>query len=147
MSAGFADAPTQEENTLLNSRDIAALNRAREVLKRVEDAAWRRSLDHHNPYAPVTAWELGRLSDAATVADGAIFHVLSTARNDCRIHVTDAQLHGADGARRQAEPALEAPPPGEVPAEATARRLPETDHRATTRLRVAPPERRNAGPV
>jgi hypothetical protein len=102
-----AEAGGKRRVTLLNSRDIAALNRAREVLKRVEDAAWRRSLDHYDPYAPVTAWDLGRLSGAASVADEAIFHVLSTARNNCHLNVTDAQLFGTERAPAQAEPALE----------------------------------------
>ena len=74
-------APDYEErSTLLSSRDIAALNRARAVLKRIEDAAWRRSLSHYDPFAPVTAWDLGRLSEAASSAEGALFHVLTTAR-------------------------------------------------------------------
>ena len=77
---------------MLNARDIAALIRAREVLKRVEDAAWKRSLSHFDPYASVSAWDLGRLSDAASVADDAILHVLSTARHNCHVKITDAQL-------------------------------------------------------
>jgi hypothetical protein len=98
------------------------LNRAREVLKRVEDAAWRRSLDHYDPYAPVTAWDLGRLSNAASVADEAIFNFLSTARNNCQVRITDAQLFGAERAPGQAEPALEAAPLADAPTHATARR-------------------------
>ena len=66
--------------------------RARDVLKRLEDAAWRQSLSHFDPYANVSAWDLGRLSDAASVADDAILHVLSTARHNCHLKVTDAQL-------------------------------------------------------
>ncbi len=69
----------EERSTLLSSRDIAALNRARAVLKRIEDTAWRRSLNHYDPFAPVTAWDLGRLSEAASAAEGALFHVLTTA--------------------------------------------------------------------
>lgn len=82
------------KGTLLNSRDIAALNRAREVLKRLDDAAWRRSLGYHDPYGSVTAWDLGRLSEAATAAENAIFNVLSTARTQCRVKISDAQLAG-----------------------------------------------------
>ena len=81
---------------MLNSRDIAALNRARKVLKRLEDAAWSEALSHFDPYAPVTAWDLGRLSDAASVADDAIFHVLGTARTNCKVSMTDAQMFGSD---------------------------------------------------
>ena len=58
----------------------------------MEDAAWKRSLSHFDPYASVSAWDLGRLSDAASVADDAIFHVLSTARHNCHVKITDAQL-------------------------------------------------------
>ena len=58
----------------------------------MEDAAWRQSLNHFDPYAPVSGWHLGVLSDAATVADDAIFHVLSIARHSCNVKVTDAQL-------------------------------------------------------
>lgn len=82
----------KKERPLLSARDIAALNRARNVLKRVEDAAWKRSLTQFDPYARVSAWDLGRLSDAASVADDAIFHVLSTARHNCHVGITDAQL-------------------------------------------------------
>ena len=92
-TTGTPDAEGRK-GTLLNSRDIAALNRAREVLKRLDDAAWRRSLDYHDPYGSVTAWDLGRLSEAATAAENAIFNVLSTARTQCRVKITDAQLLG-----------------------------------------------------
>ena len=70
------------------------MNRARDVLKRLDDAAWRRSLDYHDPYGSVTAWDLGRLSEAASAAENAIFHVLNTARTHCRVRITDAQLVG-----------------------------------------------------
>ena len=88
--------PDHEERSapLFSSRDVAALNRARAVLKRIEDAAWRRSLDHYDPFAPVTAWDLGRLSEAASTAEGALFHLLATARANCGVKVTDAQLYG-----------------------------------------------------
>ena len=91
-------------DALLNARDIAALIRAREVLKRVEDAAWKRSLSHFDPYASVSGWDLGRLSDAASVADDAIFHVLSTARHNCHVRITDAQLHAHEHAHESARP-------------------------------------------
>jgi hypothetical protein len=79
---------------LLTTKDVAALNRAREVLRRLEDTAWRRSLDHYDPFADVTAWDLGRLSAAASAAEDAVFHVLSTARANCGARITDAQLRG-----------------------------------------------------
>jgi hypothetical protein len=101
----------KRNDSLLNARDIAALNRARIVLKRLEDAAWRRSLSHFNPYAPVSAWHLGRLSDAATVADDAIFHVLSTARHNCLVNVTDAQLAATEPVQAQAARPGHAPKP------------------------------------
>ena len=126
--------------TLLNSRDIAALNRAREVLKRVEDAAWRRSLDHYDPYAPVTAWDLGRLSGAASVADEAIFHVLSTARNNCHVNVTDAQLFGTERTPAQAETAPETAPLTEVPTHAAARPLPRDGRPSNRAVRAVPPD-------
>ena len=50
-----------KRSTLLTSKEVAALNRAREVLKRLEDTAWRQSLEHYDPFADVTAWDLGRL--------------------------------------------------------------------------------------
>ena len=87
------------------------MNRARDVLRRVEDAAWRRSLGQFDPYAPVSAWDLGRLSEAASVADDAIFHVLSTARTSCGLNVTDAQLAGPERAQEQAAQPLEAVQP------------------------------------
>lgn len=96
-ASGSSDAAeVKRGHVLLNARDIAALIRARDVLKRLEDAAWRRSLSHFDPYASVSAWDLGRLSDAAQRADDAIFHVLSTARHSCHLKITDAQLqaHG-----------------------------------------------------
>ena len=92
----------EERSTLLSSRDIAALNRARAVLKRIEDTAWRRSLNHYDPFAPVTAWDLGRLSEAASTAEGALFHVLTTARANCGVRVTDAQLYGSNRAQERA---------------------------------------------
>ena len=103
-----------KRSALLTSRDIAALNRAREVLKRLEDTAWRRSLEQYDPFAQVTAWDLGRLSGAATAAEDALFHVLSTARANCGVRMTDAQLRGAEQAREdergRSEPAAETPP-------------------------------------
>lgn len=99
--------------TLLSSREIAALNRARAVLKRLEEGAWHGSLSHYDPLAPVTAWDLGRLSEAACVADDAILHVLATARANCQVKVTDAQLFGPGPALdpgHEGEPALTAVP-------------------------------------
>jgi hypothetical protein len=84
-----------KRSTLLTSKEIAALNRAREVLKRLEDTAWRRSLEYYDPFGDVTAWDLGRLSGAASAAEDALFHVLSTARANCGVKMTDAQLRGA----------------------------------------------------
>jgi hypothetical protein len=92
----MAEPDHDERSTLLSSRDIAALNRARAVLKRIEDSAWRRSLNHYDPFAPVTAWDLGRLSEAASTAEGALFHVLTTARANCGVRVTDTQLYGSE---------------------------------------------------
>jgi len=92
------------------------LNRARSVLKRVEDAAWKRSLSHFDPYAPVTAWDLGRLSDAASIADDAILHVLSTARHNCQVDIRDDQLFGAAQPTLEAASALDAAPRTDVPA-------------------------------
>ena len=83
-----------KRSTLLTSKEVAALNRAREVLKRLEDTAWRQSLEHYDPFADVTAWDLGRLSAAASAAEDALFHVLSTARANCGAKITDAQLRG-----------------------------------------------------
>ena len=40
-----------KRSTLLTSKEVAALNRAREVLKRLEDTAWRQSLEHYDPFA------------------------------------------------------------------------------------------------
>ena len=68
------------------------------MLKRLEQSAWRRSLTHYDPFAPVTAWDLGRVSEAASAADDAIFHVLATARANCHVKMTDAQLFGPDPA-------------------------------------------------
>jgi hypothetical protein len=87
------------------------LNRARNVLKRVEDAAWKRSLTQFDPYARVSAWDLGRLSDAASVADDAIFHVLSTARHNCHVGITDAQLAATETGPTPAAPPSDAPVP------------------------------------
>jgi hypothetical protein len=94
---------------LLNSRDIAALNRARKVLKRLEDAAWRTSLTQHDPLAPVSGWDLGQLSAAANAADDAIFNVLNSARTHCGVKITDSQLVGETPAQSE-EPTGEAPP-------------------------------------
>ena len=91
----------EERSPLLSSKDVAALNRARAVLKRIEDAAWRRSLNHYDPFAPVTAWDLGRLSEAASTAEGALFHLLTTARANCGVKVTDTQLYGPHRAAQE----------------------------------------------
>jgi hypothetical protein len=85
---------------VLNARDVAALNRAREVLKRLEDVALNRALGEHDPFAPVAGWDLGRLSEAATAADDAILHVLRTARTYCGVKITDAQLAGRAAANQ-----------------------------------------------
>ena len=90
----------EEDKQLLNSRDIAALNRAREVLKRLEDAALTKSLGQYDPYAPVAGWDLGRLSEAATAADDAILHVLSVAQIYGGVKIRDAQLTGRAEARQ-----------------------------------------------
>ena len=89
----------EKRSALLTSRDIVALNRAREILRRLEDTAWRRSLEQYDPFADVTAWDLGRLSGAATAAEDALFQVLSTARANCGVRVTDTQLRGAERER------------------------------------------------
>ena len=104
---------------MLNARDIAALNRARKVLKRLEDAAWSEALSHFDPYAPVTAWDLGRLSDAASVADDAIFHVLGTARTNCKVNMTDAQMFGSERVPSNGAEAPETPQPTEAPTPTT----------------------------
>jgi hypothetical protein len=101
----------KRDDSLLNARDIAALNRARSVLRRLEDAAWRQSLNHFDPYAPVSGWHLGVLSDAATVADDAIFHVLSIARHNCNVKVTDAQLAMTEPVQNGAPLPSDAPKP------------------------------------
>ena len=97
---------TQDDHTrrsvLLTAKEIATLNRAREVLKRLDDTAWRRSLEHYDPFADVTAWDLGRLSGAASGAEDALFEVLSTARN-CGAKITDAQVRGTLSARDDGE--------------------------------------------
>ena len=85
---------------MLNARDVAALNRAREVLKRLEHDALNRALGEHDPFAPVAGWDLGRLSEAATAADDAILHVLRTARTYCGVKITDAQLAGRAAANQ-----------------------------------------------
>lgn len=115
---GETTGADRRRHTLLNARDIAALNRARKVLKRLEDAAWSEALGHFDPFAPVTAWDLGRLSDAASIADDAIFHVLGTARTNCGVTMTDAQLFGTERAAEEAaRPSRTAQPDG-VPASA-----------------------------
>lgn len=93
------------------------MNRARDVLKRLEDAALGRSLEQYDPYAPVAGWDLGRLSEAATAADDAIFHVLSIARTYCGVKITDAQLNGrakADQPTMQVAQPTDATPPTDV---------------------------------
>ena len=127
-------APEHEDRTtLLTSRDIAALNRARAVLKRIEDAAWRRSLDHYDPFAPVTAWDLGRLSEAASTAEGALFHVLTTARANCGVKMTDTQLHGP---KRASERGAEV---GHAPAETQEATADPPPAAAAPAAPVAPP--------
>ena len=96
-----------KRSTLLTAKEVAALNRAREVLKRLEDTAWRRSLEHYDPFADVTAWDLGRLSAAASTAEDALFQVLSTARANCGAKLSDAQLRGtASAPTPRPEPSL-----------------------------------------
>jgi hypothetical protein len=95
---------------LLNTRDIATLNRAREVLRRVEESAWESSFVHFDPYAPVTGCDLGRLLEAANVAEDAIFRVLNTARSSCHTRITDDQLFPSPAYRPKADKAPEAPP-------------------------------------
>ena len=87
------------------------MNRARDVLKRLENAALGRSLEQYDPYAPVAGWDLGRLSEAATAADDAIFHVLSTARTYCGVKMTDAQLNGR---AKAGQPTARVAPPSDA---------------------------------
>jgi hypothetical protein len=102
---------------------------------RVEDAASRRALVH-DPYASVTAWDLGRLSEAASVADDALFSFLSTARSHCRLNITDAQLFGPERAQTQMAREIGSAQPIEVPAsteESVARAPLERDLTASLR--------------
>ena len=85
------------------------MNRAREVLKRLDNAALRRSLGQYDPYAPVAGWDLGRLSEAATAADDAILHVLSVAQIYGGVKIRDAQLTGRAEARQPTERVLQPP--------------------------------------
>jgi hypothetical protein len=126
---------------VLNARDIAALNRAREVLKRLEDAALDRALGEHDPYAPVAGWDLGRLSEAATAADDAILHVLRTARTYCDVKITDAQLAGRAATNRPTARAAQ-PTDAAYPTDAEAR-LPEQI--ADARAAFQPRDLRAAG--
>ena len=48
------------------------------------------------------------MSEAASAADDAIFHVLATARANCHVRMTDAQLFGPDPAREDTRMALAA---------------------------------------
>ncbi len=107
-----------KRSALLTSKEVAALNRAREVLKRLEDTAWRRSLEHYDPFASVTAWDLGRLSAAASAAEDALFQVLSTARANCGVKLTDAQLRGmvpSSAVRPEPRPSLRDSGPASTP--------------------------------
>jgi hypothetical protein len=135
-------AGKEEKRALLNARDIAALIRAREVLKRVEDAAWKESLSHFDPYASVSGWDLGRLSDAASTADDAIFHVLSTARHNCHVKITDAQLHAHEHEHESVRPA-EARPSEARPGSSTPDVGPNGDRRGegVARARGLPRDR------
>lgn len=105
------------------------------MLKRLEERAWSRSLSHYDPLAPVTAWDLGRLSEAASVADDAILHVLATARANCHVKMTDAQLFGPAPAAEEheqddaPEQADEAPAEPEVAVPEEAPAGPEEGHR------------------
>ena len=111
---------------------------------RVEDAASRRALVH-DPHASVTAWDLGRLSEAASVADDALFSFLSTARSHCRLNITDAQLFGPERAQTQMAREIGSAQPIDVPAstEETVARAPlERDLTASLRaLRKRRPAR------
>jgi hypothetical protein len=60
------------------------------------------SLGQFDPYATVSAWDLGRLSEAASVADDAIFRFLNTARTNCGVNITDVQLVRPERAQEQA---------------------------------------------
>jgi hypothetical protein len=106
---GMSGDDHDKRPALLTARDIAALNKARVVLKRLEDTAWRRSLEHYDPFADVTAWDLGRLSGAASAGEDALFHVLSTARANCRVRMTDDQLRGTERAHEPPSEEGEAP--------------------------------------
>jgi len=81
---------------MLTSDDITKLNEARKILKRLEDRTRDAFYDlgDTNKYSgEVDGHDLGRLSEAADVAEGAIFNVLNTARSYCKVAISDGEMH------------------------------------------------------
>jgi hypothetical protein len=77
---------------LLDDSDIAVLNSARTILKRVGTAAMNASFDAERPYDGAG---LGRLAHAADDSSDAIFRAMCQANTYAGVPMSKAQLHNA----------------------------------------------------
>lgn len=93
---------------LLSHVDIATLNAARTILKRLEkesyDQGW--NAPHGGYEGTVRAQDLGRLAQVAQTTEQAIFNVLNVANAWCDGGLTDVQLHNKPGDLGLAPPTM-----------------------------------------
>lgn len=88
---------------MLTRENIETLNAARTILAQLQKDATDRFIHErdgeHDLYADpqwyekVDGHDLGRLTEAADIAETAIFNVMSTARHFCKVEMTEAELH------------------------------------------------------
>lgn len=79
---------------MLTTQDIEALNTARQILRKINLDA--RTQAWGKPAGQVDGHDLGRLSEASDIAEGAIFNVLNTAHSYCQVEIPDVLMHMRD---------------------------------------------------
>lgn len=78
---------------MLTRKDIRTLNKARDVLQRI-DKETRRAAWHIEPGdTKVDGYEFGRMGEAADRAESAIFNFLNVSRSWCDETISDEEMH------------------------------------------------------
>lgn len=78
---------------MLTRKDIRTLNKARDVLQRIQNetrrAAWHKEPDD----TKVDGYDLGRMGEAADRGEGALFNFLNVSRSYCNETISDEEMH------------------------------------------------------
>jgi hypothetical protein len=85
-----------KEATMLSTDDIRALNEARTILKQLEADCGKRRRATPDSYTDPDGYDHGRVAEAATAAEWAIFSALNVT-NACRVRrIPDELLHNTE---------------------------------------------------